>query len=366
MPTTQRRWLRWIPAAAAPAVVAVGVLASGATAGSPLPPASPEQVLALAAGHTARQFSGTVQQSSNLGLPSIPGQALGAAKGSTALGSEAALLELLTAPHTAKVYADGPTKLRVQVLDQLAERDAIRNGSDAWTYDSSANTVTHAVLPAGPAVPEPSTPAVSPDQLAQRLLAAAGPSTDVALGAPTTVAGRSAYTLVLTPKAAATLVGSVRIAIEGQTGLPLAVDVFAKGQAEPAFHSAFTQLDLAAPDTSVFAFTPPAGAKVTEKHVPQVPSGKTPPGTAEPSHPAQQHPEPGAGGAAQGWDAVVIIPQDKVPAGLTDQPLVKQLSAPVAGGRAISSSLFTVLFADDGRVLAGAVPVSALEAAAAK
>jgi outer membrane lipoprotein-sorting protein len=359
---TQRRWLRWIPAAAVPAVVAVGLLASGATAGSPPPPATPEQVLALAAGHTVRQFSGTVEQSASLGLPSIPGQALAQAKGSSTMGSEAALLELLTTPHTTKVYADGPTRARVQVMDQLAERDAVRNGNDAWTYDSSANTVTHAVLPSGAAAAaSPSVPAVSPDQLAQRFLAAAGQSTDVSLAQPATVAGHSAYTLVLTPKATGTLVASVHIAVEAHTGLPLGVDVYARGQQEPAFHAAFTQLDLAAPAASVFAFTPPAGAKVTEKQLPAAgarPDAKAP----APRAPAQHTPA----SAPKGWDSVVVIPADRVPADLKDQPLVKQLAAPVAGGRVITTALFTVMLADDGRVLAGAVPAATLEAAAAK
>jgi outer membrane lipoprotein-sorting protein len=352
---TQRRWLRWIPAAAVPAVVAVGLFASGATAGSPPPPATPEQVLALAAGHSARQFSGTVEQSSDLGLPSIPGQALGAAKGSTSFGSEAAMLELLTSAHTAKVYADGPTRERVQVLDQLAERDAVRNGSDLWTYDSSAHAVTHAALPSAAAAAVPNAAAVSPDQLAQRLLAAAGPSTAVSLAQPATVAGHSAYTLVLTPKAAGTLVASVRIAVEAQTGLPLAVDVYAKGQDAAAFHAAFTQLTLAAPDASVFAFTPPAGAKVTQQQLP-----------APAQHRQAKAQHAPAAAAPRGWDAITVIPADKVPAGLKDQPLMKQLAALAAGGRVISTSLFTVLLLDDGRVLAGAVPATALEAAAAR
>lgn len=352
----QRRWLRWIPAAAVPAVIAVGVLAAGATAESPPPPATPEQVLALAAGHQARAFSGQVEQRADLGLPAIPAQALGPATKSSTLGSEAAALEFLTSAHTAKVYADGPQRLRVQVLDQLAERDAVRNGPDAWTYDSKANTVTHAVLPAGAGQPSPdAASALTPDQLAQRLLAAAGPSTDVSLGDATSVAGHSAYTLVLTPKAAGTLVGSVRIAVEATTGLPLAVDVYAKGQEPAALHAAFTQLSLTAPDASVFAFTPPPGATVTEKQMP--------PRTA----PAKDHAQ-GAPPAAQapGWDSVAVIPADRVPAGFADSPLVKQLAAPAAGGRVLTSSLFTVFLADDGRVLAGAVPASTLEAAAAR
>lgn len=361
MQVTTKPWVRWFPAAAVPAVVAIGVLASGATAVSPPPPATPAQVLALAAGHSVRQFSGTLEERADLGLPSIPGQALGAAKGSSTFGSEAALLELLTVPHTAKVYADGPARLRVQVMDQLAERDAIRNGSDAWTYDSSANTVTHATLPAGSAETAPSAPTVAPEQLAQRFLAAADTSTDVSLGAPTAVAGHSSYTLVLTPKASGTLIADVKIAVEAQTGLPLAVDVFAKGQQAPAFHATYTQLELKAPDASVFAFSPPPGAKVTEQQLPGTPGAA---GQAPKDHAQKEHAQKPASGTSQGWDAVVVIPKDKVPAGFTDQPLVRQLSTPAAGGRVISSSLFTVFLADDGRVLAGAVPASTLEAKA--
>ncbi|WP_415856906.1 DUF2092 domain-containing protein [Sinomonas sp. G460-2] len=371
----KRIWTRWLPAAAVPAVVAVGVLAAGAVAVTPPPPATPEQVLALVASHAARQFSGTVEERADLGLPSIPAQALAPATKSSALGGEATLLELLTTAHTARVYTDGPTKVRVQIMDQLAERDAIRNGNDVWTFDSKTNEVTHATLPAG-AGPEASAtakaPVMSPDQLAQRFLAAAGPSTNVALGQSASVAGHGAYTLVLTPKTAGTLVGSVQIAVEAQTGLPLAVDVYAKGQQDPAFHTAFTKLDLGAPDASVFAFTPPAGATVKEQPVPapattpKATPGATP-GTMPKASPA---PKPSTGAktpeSAPGWDTVVVVPAAKIPAGFLDQPLVKQLATPVSGGRLLSSSLVNILITNDGRVLVGAVPASTLEAKAAQ
>lgn len=355
----KRIWTRWLPAAAVPAVIAVGVLAGGAAAESPPPPASPEQVLALAAGHTARQFSGTVEEKADLGLPSIPSQALGPATNSSTLGSEASILELLTTPHTARVYADGPTKMRVQIMDQLAERDAVRNGNDVWTFDSKTNTATHATLPARSADDKSgkaSAPAMSPDQLAQRFLTAAGPTTAVTLGPSASVAGHSAYTLVLTPKSAGTLVSSVHVLVEAKTGFPLGVDVYAKGQADPAFHSAFTQLDLAAPDASVFAFTPPQGATVKQEQAP----------AATPKE-GQAHPEgtkPTVTG--KGWDAVVVVPAGSANSTVLNSPLVNQLATPVAGGKALSSSLVNVLLTNDGRILAGAVPLSALEAAAAK
>ena len=85
-----RRWLRWAPAAAVPALIAAGVLTGSlpASAGDPLPDRSPGQVLALIAQSHGEALSGTLEQSSNLGLPELP-----------AAGPEAAdtrWLELLT------------------------------------------------------------------------------------------------------------------------------------------------------------------------------------------------------------------------------------------------------------------------------
>ncbi|WP_077489193.1 LolA family protein [Sinomonas mesophila] len=365
-----RGWRRWIPAAAVPAAIAVGLLAGGASAVvAPPPPATPEQVLALVAGNAtrtdARQFSGTLEQRTDLGLPAIPAQTLGPGSGGPATGPEAAVLELLTVPHTARVYADGPEHVRVQVIDQLAERDLVRNGRDVWTYDSKANAVMHAVLPdrtlshGSPGATAPAAPTASPDDLARRLLAAADPSTEVTLGAPVVVAGRSAYALVLTPRTAGTLVDRVQIAVDAASGMPLAVDVYAKGQAVAAFHAGFTSLSFGAPDPALFTLVPPPGATVTEK---QIPADAVPPhaGTSPGDHPTPDV------GHAPGWDAIAVIPADRVPPDVLASPLVQQLAVPAARGRLLSSSLVNILLADDGRVLVGAVPASALEAAAAR
>ncbi|MEH0111182.1 hypothetical protein V6N00_15825 [Tersicoccus sp. MR15.9] len=360
-------WFRWAPAAAVPAVVAVGLVVSGAAATPPPSPASAEQVLALLAAHRSQQFSGEVEQRTDLGLPSIPSKALGS---DAAASSTAAALDLLTSAHTARVYADGPTKLRVQVMDQLAERDVVRNGTTAWTWDSSTRRATRTTLPAasgsgvtGPVSPDSMAPdTLTPDALAQRFLAAVGPSTTVTVGEPVTVAGHGAWTLVLTPRTSGTLVGSVHIAVESTTGLPLAVDVYAKGQTDPAFHVALTSLDLRAPDPSVFSFTPPAGATVTQQQLP------TSSHFSHPLTPAKQQAAKAKAAklAATGprWDAVTVIPAARVPGDLARSPLVAQLATPVPGGRLLSTSLVNVLLTDDGRVITGAVPASTLEAAA--
>ncbi|WP_426624204.1 LolA family protein [Leifsonia sp. McL0607] len=348
----KHRLVRWLPAIVVPVAIAAGAIAVPLAAGAAdLPVKSPEDVLRLVASSDTKAFSGTVEQSSDLGLPSLPKTA----GGSGADSSAASTLELLMDDHTAKVYVDGPTKVRVQVLDQLAERDAIRNGSDVWLYQSSDESVTHLTVPkhakSAQPTPNPDATATTPQALAERFLAAVDPTTKVSLGSNTKVAGRDAYDLVLTPRTDATLVGSVAIAVDGRTGLPLRVQVMARGQSSPAFEAGFTSFNPGAPDASVFSFTPPKGATVTEQ---SPKSGERPSGAA--------HPKPTVTGT--GWATIVSLPAGSVPTKVLDDPLVGELTQSVDGGRALSTSLLSVLVTADGRVLAGAVPVSALQSAA--
>lgn len=358
-----RLWLRWLPAVAVPAVIAAGALAGPfqASAADNLPPKSPEQVLAMVGADTVKALSGTLEQTSELGLPQLP-----AGVSSSSAGTASAL-DLLAAPHTARVYLDGPANARVQVMDRLAERDVIRHGNDVWTYSSKDNSATHETLPAAGADGKaaPATPQLlTPDQLAQRMLAAIDSSTAVTVGQDTSVAGRPAYALVLTPRSAGTLVGSVSIAVDSQTGLPLSVAVQARGQDMPAFRVAFTDLVLQAPSADLFTFTPPPGAHITQRALPQQ-ADQLPPG--EPGTPG------GNGGSAApphtvsgtGWDTVIGLPAIAVPTDLTASPLLAQAAQVVDGGRLLSTSLVNVLLTNDGRVFAGSVPLARLQAAAA-
>lgn len=348
----EHRWMRWAPAVAVPAAIAAAVIVAPLAAGaSDLPVKSPADVLRLVAASDTRSFSGTVEQHSDLGLPELP---VTSSKGDDA--GPADLLELALADHTAKVWVDGPAKVRVQVLDRLAERDAIRNGSDLWLYQSSGEKVLHATLPAHTEKsPAPDATTLTPSQLAQRFLDAVDPSTSVTLGADTSVAGRDAYDLVLKPKADSTLIGSVSIAVDGKTGIPLKVALTARGASAPAFEAGFTAFSEQRPDASVFSFTPPKGASVTEQTLPK--------GHA-PDDASRQHPTPTVSGS--GWATIVELPAGSAPASLSDDPLFAQLTQPVDGGRALSSSVVSVLVTADGRVLVGSVPVSALQSAAAQ
>lgn len=348
----KRSWMKWLPSVAAAAVVAGGALVVplAAHAAVDLPMKSPQQVLELAAGSSMTHFSGTIEQTSDLGLPQLPSTSGDAS-------NQAAILDLVTGSHTARVFADGPKRERVQVLDKLAERDVVRDGSTVWFYDSAARTATKATLPAraeGDA--PPTTSPLTPPQLAKRLLAAVTPTTKVTLGDNTNVAGQDAYDLVLAPKATGTLVQAVSIAVDAANGLPLAVTVTARGQDDPAFSLAFSKFIPSAPDSSLFSFTPPAGVKVTQLNLPTRPlhHAKATGSSAKPSV------------SGTGWDAIVSIPASGATRSLTKSPLYAELSTPVTGGRLVHTSLVNILVTTDGRVLAGSVPAAALESAASR
>lgn len=357
-----RPWLRWLPAALVPVALAAAALAGSYQAGAAtsLPPKTAEEVIAMIGRADVHALSGTLQQSSDLGLPQLP------SVGPTATQGPASVMELLSGSHTVRVYLDGPAKARFQVMDMLAERDLVRNGNDLWLYNSADNSAAHMTMPAEPAraaAPRatPTPGAITPDVVAQHFLAAVGPTTDVTVGDGTAVAGRTAYQLVIKPRSTGTLVDSVTIAVDSASGLPLGVEVRARGQAAEAFSLAFTDVSLSAPDAALFSFTPPRGAAVEEKATPQP---RTLPGKTG------QAPQVKATGGrptvtGTGWDAVIAMPSGTVPADVRSAPMVAQLTQPVTGGRAVTTSLVTVLMLDDGRVFAGMVPLERLQAAAA-
>lgn len=408
-----RAWKRWVPAVAVPAVIATGVLVGSipARAGDPLPDKSPAEVLTLLGQHNTKTFSGTLEQVSDLGLPELP--VAGPTSGPASAGGPASIIELLTGEHTARIFMDGPAKVRVQVMDRLAERNIIKRDHDVWFYNSKDNSAAHLTLPAfasdlplqvpgAPGLPQPvpSDPGVLPEpgalpapdmrtpvlptpaDLAEKFLELADRSTAVTVGPEVQVAGRPAYSLELAPRTDGTLLEKVVIAVDGQTGMPLRVTVSARGQAQPAFEARFTSLSLEAPDDGMFNFVPPPGATVKELQVPplayppMMPALPGKPGMVTPDYhpgvaPELRHrdkPKPTVTG--KGWETVVGFPAApdgqgaRLAEALLEDPLLSQAAAVVPGGRLLSTSLLNVLVADDGRIFVGMVPADRLQAAA--
>ena len=368
-----RKSLKWLPALAVPALVAAAIIAVPVSAGAAvdLPDKTAKEVLLLVSDSTEDSFSGTVEKSAELGLPDVnaaTGMAQSMGGPSSGLSDEesselvATALELLSGTHEANVYVSGEKNVRIQVKDQLAERLAVSNGTDAWFYDSESNVATHVAIPAdlesslSEKLDSRAGETLTPPELADQLLTELEPTTEITVGTDARVAGRTVYELILTPKASGTLAESVAIAVDSETGLPLQVTVSASGQDEPAFRVGFSSIDLSDPTSDLFTYTPGDGVTVEEQPFPTAPPvTEHEPGTHDGTGPVT---------IGTGWETIVTLPAGSAPSDFENNPMLEQLTTKVNGGRLLSTALLNVFLTDDGRVFAGSVTVDRLQAAA--
>jgi outer membrane lipoprotein-sorting protein len=372
--------LRWLLPLGLVAALAVALTVGPAIAGTApsLPNRSAAQLLASLAGVDQRPFSGTVVETSRLGLPALPDRGTG---GGTSLQS------LVTGSHSAQVWYASPQQVRVALTGDLAETDVIRNGADLWQWTSSTNTAEHRTLPTDATKKAmPTTGTVTPQQAAQQALAAVDPSTKVSVDGTARVAGRAAYELVLRPRDSRSLIGQVRLAIDGKTSTPLRVQVYATGGGRPAFETGFTSVKFVRPAGSVFRFRPPVGAKVKQLGAIAGPGESSTTRRQAPSSAKATATAKGKGiGDAKakakaiaestgrptvvgsGWTAVLVLRGVDLSGAASSPQLSTVLGAatPVQGsfgsGRLLRTKLVTALALDDGRLLVGAVTPQLLE-----
>src|SRR3954452_6662363 len=369
----RRPGLRWLVPLVALLVLAgagsaIGLVSAAARDG--LPDRSASRLLVDVQQARLTGWSGTIVQSADLGLPSLPGVG---GSGSSDLSS------LVSGSHTLRVWYADPQHVRLALLGSLGESDVVRNGPDLWTWASKDRTASHWTLPAGAdsgnpgLVPDGPT---TPQQAAHAALKAITPSTEVTTDGTAVVAGRSAYELVLQPRDPASLIDSVRIAIDGKTHVPTRVQIYAKNMSDPAFEVGFTSFHPTAPSRSVFSFNPPPSTKVTENGAPQAPTQQTSGSASGAPGPARDH----ASGArpslvGSGWTTVLVAkaptdPSGGSPGGAGSLTRALQSLPTVHGswgsGRLLQGTLFSALLTDDGRLALGAVPPQAVYAALAR
>ena len=371
---------RWaVPAVAV--IVAGGVIAGlqvpAAEASLVLPPRTPAQLLAeVSQDGNLPPLTGTVVETTSLGLPQLP-QA----------GNPTSLSSLLTGSHTVNVYYQNAKHFRLSLQGPMSETDVIRSGNTLWLWESRSNSVTEFTAPtaaAGQAKPQlPAGPVLTPQQAAGAILKAVGKTTTVSMGHSIMVAKKEpAYQLVLAPKDGRSLIGQVVIAVDAKYGVPLKVQVFAKGGTSPAFQVSYTNLNFTAPAPANYQFTPPPGASVHKVN----PGSGTATGQS-----GTQAAATGFGTYGSDWLTVVSLPQQDLlsslgtgaggspapaapssgPGGLggDSQAVISSLigaATPVSGsgwtGRLLQTSLFSMLLTG-GEVYIGAVEPSVLYAA---
>jgi len=331
------------------AVVVGGTIAGNAQTPPPsLAPLSAEQLLSnlITTAETTPppSFSGEASSSVNLGLPQIP-----AGVGGTA---GTGVMDLLTGDQSYKVWRS-PDGVRIANLLPASERDLVANKTDAWFWDSRTQTAKHltydaAAMQAAMRAQQQSATPPDPSTLAATIVRRLAPFAALSVSSTQWVAGEATYTLVLTPTSSTTLVGSVQVALDANNWVPLQLEVFAKGSDAAAIRVGFTSISFGPVDASTFEFTPPVGADVTTSALPMH-------GLDEVDDNHKHDAAPLTFGT--GFDTVVAY--------RLTSPFPPEASALLP----YSGPLASAIVADTASgtwVLAGAVPVSQLQATVAK
>jgi len=256
--------LRGVAVVAAAAVIVSGTaLIAGAAHSSPaLPTVAPDVLVARAIRAVAARptVSGTVATHVDIGLPDIPDVG-------PAANGPGALIASLSGDHRVRVWHSGDG-VRISDLLPTGERSLIASRSDLWLWDSSSMTAVHLRVPRGmsggqhDAALRALTSGVDPMQLARQALAALDHTTKVWVSGTISVAGRPAYVLSIEPRTDQTLVGRVDLYVDAARWLPLGGAIYARGASSAAISAKYTSVSYAPLATNVFSFTPPPGSKV--------------------------------------------------------------------------------------------------------
>jgi hypothetical protein len=259
-----RRRLGTVAAIALLVVAAVGVTLVRADDTPALPPVSAESLLSTtlrALADPSVTISGSVTTTLDLGLPDLP-----AAVG----GGPAGAVTTILGDQRWRVWRS-PDGIRVAHLLPAREQDLVVSPGGAWWWDSADMTAIRLPFPppGGDTGHDPVAAPVAgssfptdPAALARAMIEGLQPCASLSVQGTTSVAGRSAYILALTPLTAESRVGSVEIAIDAGTRLPLRVQVLSRGSGDPAIDAGYTSVSFDPIDAAMFRFSPPPGATV--------------------------------------------------------------------------------------------------------
>ncbi len=409
---------RWMPALIVPAVIAAGAVAVPLQANAvDLPDLTPQQVMLLMDGEITG-FSGTIVKTSELGLPPLEMSSMmdeemiaemeekmpeGFEEFIPSLIEQNAItqaVELIAGTHRIRVYAS-EVGMRVQVLDPMSQRDFIVNEIEFWAYDArNATALTGAfdleVSDQDKAEFEAKAQAQldeylaaiqldisNPEAVADYLMAQVGETTEVSVGKDHRIAGRTAYQLIAQPNAENSLVESVVISVDSETGMALDVKVYSVEQEVPAFHVGFESISFETPDASMFSFTPPAGTTIETMEIPAELKAELEQLKSEYENKefnnednaamraeleARYADQPKPAMIGEDWESVIYLPAmpQEVPMAMMENELFADLMTPVDGGKVFSTPLLNVLVLDSGEVYAGAVTIKYLQEVAAR
>jgi hypothetical protein len=231
---------RWIVVVAGVAVLCcLPALASALPAS--VPSFTPRQLENRILGSQHLSFSGYAESDATFALPPLP-----------AFSSVTPLLDGVT---RMRVWQAAPDRWRVDTLSDTGENDTYQAGDDTFVWDSGEQLLTG--IYGAETIRLPRAADLVPSTLAVRLIGEAGPGATLSSLPPHRVAGQSAAGLQIAPASPKSTIARADIWASPGTGLPLRVEVFGRGAAQPALETQFLQAGPWTPASSVL--TPQLG-----------------------------------------------------------------------------------------------------------
>jgi hypothetical protein len=250
---SRRALRRWAVVAAGTAVICA---LPAVVAAWPVPDSSVSvaQLRARIIASSDVAYQGYAESSVDLNLPNLPD-----------LGNVIALLDGSTDQYT---WYRSSTHWRADVLTDVGEEDTYQSGQDTFTWSYTGNLLTQ-VLGAQP-VRLPRAADLLPPPLARRLLGFAGREDHFSRLPSERVAGMDAAGLRVVPGSTASTIGAVDIWADPANGLPVEVQLFARGATAPLLVTRFLDLSLAKPALSTVTPHPAPGVGYTTTQLPDV------------------------------------------------------------------------------------------------
>ena len=259
--------------AAVTALGLIGVSIATADNDEPVPPIKPARLIVSTLEALSARFwvSGEVESRLDLGLPVVPEE----------WGGDSGLVGLVSGTNRFRLWRS-PRGVRLAHMTDSSEQVFVANRRKGWWWDSVEFRATRVrrrdlldalytgwvgrMLASGEQSAAAMTTArlSDPIRLARYLLREFAPTASVRVRGTTEVAGRSAYRLIMNPRSDVTLIGSVSLAIDVETRLPLRVRVMPSGSHEAAIEAVFTEVSFDRVGRRMFQFRPPAGAEVVD------------------------------------------------------------------------------------------------------
>ena len=381
---------RWMPAVVTPAVIAAISLVPLQASAVDLPDMSAEELMVMMMDAQPTEFSGTILKTSNLGLPALELSSMVSEEDAERMREKmpeefadfapevieqnllTEAMELVTGEHRVRVFV-GETGMRAQILDMMAQRDLIVSGNTIWSYDSREQVAMYAELDEeklaegkltaeaelNAYIAELGLDLTDPQAVAEYLMSQVGDSSEVGVGTDHYHAGRTAYQLIVTPNSEVSLVDSIVVSVDSETGMPLALSVYSTEQAEAAMEVGYESISFADQDESLFSFTPPAGTEIVDLNaIEEQKQDLEMWMDMDEMESLEEKPEPVM--IDEGWDTVVHMPAGEKALEEMGGQLLQSLMTPVAGGMLLSTPLMNVFMTDSGDVYAGAVSVQHL------